>query len=402
MTPLWRRGSKTPEDQFADEVAALIQRLLGMNATKAEDFALRIDNPGGSLIRMNLGNLFTECRKLTGTDREARLRTAVLAMVPQPRPETWAEAAPRLMPAVRSVSWLAAGGLAGVLNRPLAPFIAVVCAIDSEHAITFVTDEDLVKWAVTADEAFDVASANLVKLPMQVSRAGPVAILLEPDGYISSWLAAPAALWRIANDLGNDVVAIAPSRDQLALVDTSDTTATMRLMEDSLKDYQDTARQLTPVPYRVGESGIDVWAPPQSHAASTLVNKTNHILANVEYGLQRSALEQRFTKAGEDVFVAGYDLVQRPDGSVWSWAVWVKQVTNGLLPQVDVLLMGDNDNKPDRFGIRWADAITIGAGALQREPAFDPPRWRYRGWPEATTVAALRKVAVPFPPPSDL
>jgi len=169
-----------------------------------------------------------------------------------------------------------------------------------------------------------------------------------------------------------------------------------------IRDSQDTARQLTPVPYRVGESGIEVWVPPKSHAARTLVDKAKHILANVEYGLQRSALEQRFIKAGEDVFVAGYDLVQRPDGSVWSWAVWVKQVTNGLLPQVDVLLMGDNDNKPDRFAVRWADAITIGAGALQREPAFDPPRWRYRGWPEATTEASLRKVAVPFPPPSDL
>ena len=100
--------------------------------------------------------------------------------------------------------------------------------------------------------------------------------------------------------------------------------------------------------------------------------------------------------------MASFALVQRPDGSVWSWAAWPKQVTNGLVPQVDLLLMGDNENKEDRFAVRWDDAINIGGEALRREPAFDPPRWRYGGWPDAATTAVLRKVAVPFPPPRDL
>jgi hypothetical protein len=402
MSWLRRRGSKTSEDQFADEVTELVKRLHGMEATRVEGFALRLENPGGSPITMNLANVYLEAQRLTGPDREARLRTAVLAMAPQPRPATWAEAEPRLMPAVRTVSWLAAAGLVGVVNKALAPFIAVLCAIDYEHGMTFVTDEDLAKWGVSAEEAFDTASANLVKRPVQVGRAGPIAIVLEPDGYISSWLAAPMTLWRIAKDLGTDVLAIAPSRDQLALVDASDMRGTTVLLEDSLKDYQEAPRQLSPVPYRIAESGVEVWVPPQTHPARTLVHKAQGILANVEYGLQQSALQERLTKAGEDVFVAGYALVQRPDGSVWSWAAWAKQVTNGLVPQVDLLLMGDNENKEDRFAVRWHDAIKIGGATLRREPAFDPPRWRYRGWPDAATIAVLRKLAVPFPPPRDL
>jgi hypothetical protein len=73
-------------------------------------------------------------------------------------------------------------------------------------------------------------------------------------------------------------------------------------------------------------------------------------------------------------------------------------VTNGLLPQVDVVVMGDNDHKDDRFAVKWADAIRLAADSLVLESAFDPPRWRYRAWPPAATVAALRSVAVPFPP----
>lgn len=398
MSWLLGRRSTSPEDKFADEMVLLAHSLAGFNAERIDGFRLRLELPGRSPIIMNLGNIYLEAQQLTGEARAARLRTAVLAMAPPPRPETWDEAAPKLMPAVRSVSWLMGPPGPKPISRSFLPFLRLMCAIDSEHALSYVTDDDLHKWGATEELAFETASANLSARTVQVGRAGQIAILMGPDSYTSSWLAAPSKLYRIATEVAPEVVAVAAARDSLVLVDVADVSATLKVIEEELKAYQEAPRQLSPVPYRVTATGVELWESPQNHPARPLVEKAQRFLANVEYNQQRSVLDESLARAGEDVYVAGYSLGGLPDGSVWSWALWVKQVTNGLLPQVDLIVMGDNDHKDDQFGVRWADAIRLAADALVLEPAFDPPRWRYRAWPPAATVAALRSVSVPFPP----
>jgi hypothetical protein len=278
------------------------------------------------------------------------------------------------------------------------PFLHLMCAIDSEHALSYVTEDDLDKWGASDAQAFETASANLAARTVEVGRAGQIAIVMGPDSYTSSWLATPSKLYRIASEVAPEVVAVAASRDSLVLVDVVDVPATLKVMDEELKTYHEAPRQLSPVPYRVAATGVEVWDPPRNHPARPLVERAQQVLANVEYNQQRSVLDERFSIAGDDVYVASHSLGGLPDGSVWSWAVWVKQVTNGLLPQVDVVVMGDNDHKDEKFGVRWADAIRLAANSLVLESEFDPPRWRYRAWPPAATVAALRSVAVPFPP----
>lgn len=395
---LFGKRSTSPGDRFADEMKALAQNLAGFKAERIDGFRLRLELPDGRAIVMNLGNIYLEAQQLSGEARAERLRTAVLAMSPPPRPDTWDEAAPKLMPAVRSVSWLTAPPGPKPISKSFLPFLRLMCAIDSEHALSYVTGDDLRKWGASDEQAFETASANLAARTVQVGRAGQIAIMMGPDGYTSSWLAVPSKLYRIAGDVAPEVVAVAASRDSLVLVDVADTAATLKVMEEELKAYQEAPRQLSPVPYRVTATGVEEWDPPENHPARRQVEKAQHFLANVEYNSQGSVLDERLAKAGEDVYVASYSLGGLSDGSVWSWALWVKQVTNGLLPQVDVVVMGDNDHKDDRFAVKWADAIRLAADSLVLESAFDPPRWRYRAWPPAATVAALRSVAVPFPP----
>ncbi|HEY8816080.1 MAG TPA: hypothetical protein VIP57_13380 [Candidatus Dormibacteraeota bacterium] len=398
MSWLFGRRSASPEDKFADEMVVLAKSLGGLNAERIDGFRLRLELPGGSTGIMNLGNIYREAQQLTGEARASRLRTAVLAMTPFVRPQTWDEAAPKLMPAVRSVSWLTTPPGPKPINKSFLPFLRLMCAIDSEHALSYVTDDDLHKWGVSDDQAFETATQNLAARTFQVGRSGQIAIVMGPDGYTSSWLAAPSKLFRIASDVAPEVVAVAAARDSLVLVDVADVRATLKVLEEELTEYQKAPRQLSPVPYRVTATGVEVWELPRSHPAWPQVEKAQRFLANVEYNQQGAVLDERLAKSGEDVYVASYSLVGLPDGSVWSWAVWGKQVTNGLLPQVDVVVMGDNDHKDDRFGVSWADAIRLAADWLVLEAELDPPRWRYRGWPPAATLAALRSVAVPFPP----
>jgi len=397
----WFRGRdrQSPEDKFADEVAGLIQSLLGVKPKRVADFALEIDRGADPPITMNLHNVFAETRNISGDERAARLRTAVLGMVPPPRPATWLDAAPKLLPAVRAASWVGAGGLVGLIRVPLAPFVSVLCAIDSEHAMTFATESDLHAWGVTAADAMQTASGNLARQQVQVGRAGQIAIIMGPDGYISSWLALPSALGRIAKDVGDEVIALAPARDQLILFNTSDEAGTVRQLDETLTEYQATPRQLSPVPYIIRGSQLEPWDPPEGHPARLAVDKAGHFLALVEYGHQQARLNALFISSREDVYAGKYMLVGRPDGSVWSWAAWSRQVTNGLLPHVDVLVLGDNDDPNSRFAVRWDDAIRLAAPALQPETVFDPPLWRYRGWPNNDTLAKLKDAAVPLPPP---
>ena len=270
----WLRGaSPSPEDLFAREVIALVREILRLKAKRVDDLALRIERPDGPPVTMNLRNIYLEAQQVEGDARARRLRRAVLAAVPPARPASWRDAAPLLMPAVRTASWAnplistaEAGALTAVpFGKPLAPFVKVMCAIDSEHSMAFATAADLSEWGVTDDEALRTASANLARMPCPVrrnGRRGPVAVVQGPDGYISSWLAAPAALARVAADLGGSVIAVAVTRDQLILIDAGHPEAAVRMLEPTLGHYQAAARPLSPVPYLVSEAGIEPWTPP--------------------------------------------------------------------------------------------------------------------------------------------
>ncbi len=400
---MWRRKKPEftkPEDEFAEEMLAVVQQVLGTKPARIPNFALSIERPDGPPITMNLSSLYAETKKLTGEERVERLRTAALAAAPPPRPATWIEAAPSLLPSVRAVSWVEASEAAKLIHEGLVPFLKVTCAIDSEHATSYVTRSDLASWGQSAEASLRAATANMGKLQLQVAKTGSAAIVLGPDGYVSSWLIAPARLRETAREFGEEMVALAPHRDRLLLVDATDVAASIRLMEETLLEYQNAPRHLSPVPYLVKELAIEPWSPPADHPARKLVDKAKHVLANVEYGLQKARLTEFYAKAGQDVFVASYSLVQRPDGSVWSWAAWSKQVTAGLLPEVDVLLLVDNANREGAFAVRWQDAVALAGRSLKQDAAADPPRWRHTGWPDTSTLTALQQAAIPFPPPA--
>ena len=132
--------------------------------------------------------------------------------------------------------------------------------------------------------------------------------------------------------------------------------------------------------------------------ARPAVARAASFLAAVEYEQQKSLLDELLPQAGEDVYVGTYRLMQQPDGSLWSWTPWVRQVTDGLLPRADVVSFGDNDNPAGGFDVGWDDAVALAGGALAEDPRYDPPRWRHHGWPDDATLARLRARSLSLPP----
>lgn len=385
------------QDEFAEEVVALVHSLLGMRATRLPDFMLRIELPNGRTGMMNLATIYAEVHHLRGEPRARRLRTAVLALAEFGEPPAWQDASPRLRPAVRAISRLADPGEA--VSQSFVPFLRLACTIDSAHGMVFVLPSYLQAWGVSADAVFERARTNMGRMQLIVESDGPVADVMGPDGYVSSWLAAPAMLAPFAGSLGSEVVALAPSRDRLTLLPTDDADLVARHIARCQDEYQAAPRQLSPVPYILRQKGIEVWDPPPDHPARQLTDTSARLLAQIEYAFQAELLEERFKASGKgDVHIARYTLVIKPDRSSESWALWIKQAAHGLLPPTDMLVMLDDENRDAMFAVHWNKAMSLAAGALTRDPEQDPPRWRYSGWPDAAAVKRLREVAVPFPP----
>jgi hypothetical protein len=190
----WFCGASSPEDQFAREVTALVRGILGLKAKRVDDFASRIERPDGPPVTMSLRSVYAEAQEVDGDARGERLRLAVLAMVPQPHPASWREAAPLLIPAVRAASWAnAIISPAGVVasaalpfGKPLVPFVKVLCAIDSEHAMSFATVTDLAAWGVTDDEALrgPAMDGHQAVRSVPVDERGLLDVQRERDGLV--------------------------------------------------------------------------------------------------------------------------------------------------------------------------------------------------------------------------
>jgi hypothetical protein len=281
------------------------------------------------------------------------------------------------------------------VRRSFLPFVQLLTAIDFPDSMSFVTSDDLRTWAVTQAEAERAAVANLTSQPAPVGLAGPVGMVMGPDGYASSWLAAPTSLAGVTSErFGPDPVIIAVGRDQVRVVDSTNAEAITAQLTEAIDAYREEPRQLSPVPYLIGSDRVEPWGPPTGHPAYNLVQHAQRLLALFEYERQKSVVQELSTKAGEDVYAGSYQLVKRPDGSVWSWSAWVRQVTNALIPETDYVIVSDDEDTTSRFTVRWSDAVAIAATDLTQDAGYDPPRWRYHGWPTEMTLTELRRKAV--------
>ncbi|MEY2452862.1 MAG: hypothetical protein QOD92_2436 [Acidimicrobiaceae bacterium] len=399
------RGKRTPEDAFADEVSRLVTQLLPVQKVeRGDDFSLKLTIRGKTEpTHMFLQNIFVEASRLEGAARDERLRIAVLAMTPSDRPKTWAEAQPRLMPSLRAASWAAATTIMGKspFRREFAPFVELMVAVDDEHSMSFVTDDDIREWGVDEEAVLATAIANLAKTPAPVGgpEGAPWLEVHGPDGYVSSWLVVPDALMQFGASLGDELVAVTKSRDSLRLISTRDAGALEQELNRVEAEYLAEPRQLSPVPYQLQSDRLVAWDPPADHPCRRVVDRLHRILAMREYDLQLNVLTDLFAKSGVDVYVAKYTLMERENRTVWSWCTWVRQVTDGLLPETDYVCLGDNNDSKASVWVRWDDAVRLAGVALRDEPDYSPGRWRVHGWPDDAVMATLRNAAVD--PPND-
>lgn len=306
-----------------------------------------------------------------------------------PRPTAWHEAVPRLRVAVRALSF-GPSAAPPPLGRPLVPFIVSRIAIDDEVADLTVTQADLATWGVDEDRVWEIALNNVLEADLEIraSAVAPNALdVVGPERCISAWLMIPDAIALLSDRLEGDTVVTAPSLDRLLIIGTADRDALALALDWAFVEYQQSPRQLSPLPYVVRDDTVSEWRPDEADPCAVKVGRARRIFTAVEYASQQQALDEFLLDADEEIFAASLFVRERTDGSIWTFASWVLDV-DSVLPIADYVdvVVGPGD----QFMVSWADALSMAAAVLEPVANLDPPRWRAAVFPPTAVLDALR------------
>ena len=278
----------------------------------------------------------------------------------------------------------------------MALFLVELVAVDFDGIMTFANAEHLAAWGVDADTARAAAQHNLTTGGLSVIAVDDLPggwWIAGPDSYESSWLAVPDRLFdTAATQVEGEPLVIALARGLAVLIGDRDRAAVAAALQWGDAVYRTEARPLSPVAYRrAGDRVGGVVArgrpsgAPGGGAGAPDPRQRRVRRAEAPHRPAASAV-------GEDVFVASASLAGRDDGTLWTWAVWSNDVTETLLPEVDVVAFHGGDGAI--VFVPWDEVLAEAGDHLTEEPGWGLTRWRASGWPPATTLARLRTHAV--------
>ncbi|MEU4695004.1 hypothetical protein [Actinoplanes sp. NPDC023714] len=235
----------------------------------ARSFSVRFRTLTGERTVLQLQPIFQ--RRI----RRGQLDDFVAGLLRTPElPEKWAVAAPLLRPVLRGI---APGAL---LRRPALPFLSEFVVVDHPETMTYVTPEQLADWAVTADEVFDAARANLTGATLHGTASGPVVVRFVDDGnaYWTSHLLLQGWLARLEGQVGGVPVAFAPERGTL-LVTADGSPHLPGLFAQAEAIWTGSARALSPCAYVSDDQGCAVpYRAPAGHPLGRLVERAERLL----------------------------------------------------------------------------------------------------------------------------
>jgi hypothetical protein len=316
---------------------------------------------------------------------------------------TWVEVRPKLAPLLRTPTLF--GGIPGFfgdklpISRPFAPFLVECVGIDSEDGISYAAPHMIARWGVQPSDVFAASIENgqayFTDDVASFDREAPYPIwhVSRDDSYESSRLLLPGWLASFADKVKGRPVAIVPHRSLLIVGGDGDERCLRRLIESAKGEFQASPRRISPALYTIEKGGkVIPLELPVGHALAADVAVGHAAMAVGEYEVQKAQLEERLS---EDVFVASFNGIQRPDGGVLTYTTWSKDVPS-LLPRADQVVLGfaPGEKGGEILRVPWPALMDIAGDCLTQEPDLDPPRWRTRRWPEEAALVKLRAVAM--------
>jgi hypothetical protein len=257
---------------------------------------------------------------------------------------------------------------------------------DRPDSVQSINQEQLEEWGVTYYEALEIARDNLERTPCSYAKIGDGCYAFATgDTYDASRLLLPSRMAELA--VKGDLIATAPNRDSSFVAGSEDPKSLQIIADVTLKALEQ-PRPMVPVPIRWdGNAWVD-WHPPPGHPMERTFRDIARRFDLDLYDDQKRLLEQLHDKQGTDIFVASFTLVKKPDGSLYSYAVWSNGVKT-LLPRAEwVMFVRGKDDFP--AAAPW-DRVEQIVGHQMKETDHYPTRVMVDKFPTDAELAALGK-----------
>lgn len=367
----------------------------------AAAFSLTIGTDNALVL--NLHNAYNDyCRAGKG-ERDQVLASYSAALSQPVMPPTFALARHGLMPILRSRAMpevLRLTQLADNDNKhnahavlPFSEDAVLMLAYDTEHAVQPIDLATLRQWGVSVEECLAVALDNLRERSVASFDEVAPGVLVSAwnDSYDTSRLLLPDIVHRL--NLGADPVMMIPTRARL-IATSSGNPAGMLAMAELAQRYADQeGRQVSALMYRF-HKGRAVQYVPGEPVAGKLKALWSQSMAS-DYAGQKQLLEKFHERKGIDIFVASFQVMQRPDQSVLTMSVWTEGVSS-LLPKTDIVALirlDGNGQLLDTMMLPW-DELADKTNALKLLDAGYPPRYRTTEFPPKAVRDTLTAIAL--------
>jgi hypothetical protein len=391
------------KDRFARQVAIALRVAGGTDIQyDADEFCLRYTKPDGAGGWIaNLHNLYHEWGNAKQAEQTAEIRRFADNLATTPESLTaWEMVADRLRPVLNSPQLAEYEGIR-TLVREFHLFVNEMVVIDHPQMMQYVHLDQPAEWGVGAEEVFARARENLTaraNWPRPEEKFDPKMILRMPEtgsDYWASHLVVDGWLAAVGDQLGARPVAFAPSRSGGLTIVADEPGVVKALLEQTEKDYLESARYVSPLAYTIDDAGRVVpYQVPRGDPLWNAVHRSETLLASREYDAQKEDHEDDIVvdddePGGVAGYFGAYQVGTRDDGSVYSMSVWGEGVWT-LLPRTDFVVVINEAH--DHFTVPFETLVEqIG---LEPSPKYYPPRYRTPQWMSDQQLAALRAHAV--------
>lgn len=388
-------GPPTPRS-FAKKVVRTLRAIGDKRTITIDDaeFRLQFVADGEPAGHAKLQNLYAEYCRMPRRDRSRWLQSSCRTIAHTMEvPEDFEDVKPDLFPTVRTRSLIEVIELEARLNSTGSPTLPtlplndelIACLVyDLPNAMRFVTQDNLQTWGVSTYEAFEVARRNLDEKPASVVTAGErLFMFCSLDAYDGSRLLLTDKIRTLP--LRGDPITMPVTRDCLLVTGEDDVEGLALLVDVATKSIEE-PRSLCPIAFRLVGDDWQSWLPPVGHPQYQKLREFQLRYQSNEYATQKDLLDKLHEKEGPDVFVATYEVVQKPDGTMFSYATWAKGVATWL-PQADKIAFFDPDVEQPLL-VPWEVAIAE-IGATMQPLDCNPSRWEVNSFPSAEELERM-------------
>lgn len=340
--------------------------------------------------QMALGNRHHMFLQVPRRQRLRFIQEIVLAAQPD-APKSWADVKATLVPVVRDAGYLAItplhartamgeteGKATTIASRPLATNIFETLVIDTPVQMVLVTEDRLVEWGVSLEEALDAAKDNLRRQSQAPFHRRAPGLWAAPwtDSYAAARVLLPDVLQRVCSD---PLVAI-PSRDALFVGDARQPGVLAALLEGIELTHENSRYLITPRIYHLDGKTLRDYTPGTDVDAE-LRAKYERLLVQHAISVYNQERELHEELDDDDIYAAllAYEL---DTGEVITRATWTKGVEARLPPAQAIVFVELADESPDPLGmwlVPW-DVVAAEPGMLT--PTDSPlPRWKTGEFP---------------------